>query len=114
MTTPAQPLVIGAEIPPALTGRVVAALRAEYPTITAQLGDVDAGNAVVAYLVESILTSHEGKAAQAGAAAELERVSADYQQRAQAARDKARKDAQAIRDAARARGQAIRDRVLGT
>jgi len=113
MTAPAEPLAIGAVIPPALAPRVMAALRADYGQVTGTLSDQDAGNAVVAYLVEFIMTSHEGRQAQAGQPAELERVAEQYRQAAHAAREKAQRDAAVIRDAARGRGQEIRDRVLG-
>jgi hypothetical protein len=51
-------------VPDALLPRVGAALRGQYPDLTAGLTDVDAARAVIRHIVRTTVTAHESRQAQ--------------------------------------------------
>lgn len=60
------------DVPAALVPRVVAAMRATYPSLTAGLTDAEAGRAVIRHLVRSVVAAYEAEQARASAASQVD------------------------------------------
>jgi hypothetical protein len=104
MTTPAADVTIGTlQLPAALAERVTAALRDQYDAILPDGTTDDAvAGLVLRYVIETSLETYEGREAANDVEAAIEQVRTEHRDRAEKAREKARKDAQAIREARKA------------
>lgn len=90
--------VAGLQVPAPLVPRIITALRATYPQLTAELDDDASVRAVLKYWVTVTLANHEAAQALAPADDAAQAVLSDYRQKADDAHTKAVQDATAIVD----------------
>ena len=100
MTTPEVPevAVAGLRIPAPLVPRIIAALRDQYASVIGDRDDEGVVRAVLLWIITSSLETYEASQALAGADAEVEQVRKAHTEKAEKARDKARKDAEKVRE----------------
>ncbi len=102
MTSPTSPppvAIAGLRIPAPLVPRIIAALRASYPTITEGKDDEAVVRAVLKWIIETTLTAYEGRLIEAGLEGELEKVRNERAEKARLARERARQAAALITEA---------------
>lgn len=98
MSTPSYLPIAGLLVPTPLVPRIIAAIRDQYPTVTAGLNDDAAVRAWLKHIVSVTLATHEGIAAQAPVTGALDEVRADYATRAEEAHQAALSAAAAIKE----------------
>lgn len=88
--------VAGLLVPAPLVPRIVAAVRGTYPTLADGLDDDASVRALLKHWIVTLLMAYEGAQAEAPLEGELAALRADYDARAEAARQKAADDAALI------------------
>lgn len=93
-------LILGGQrIPAELAPRVLAAIRGLYPSVTEGMNDKQAVAAWIKYVITATLANWEGNGALVGAEEAAELARREFQAKAIAAREKAKRDADAISEA---------------